>query len=165
MSKSSPLSAQEIGQMKAKYEVGKAIRDIANNLGVSPSTVTNHAKKGGWKHGINKAVIAQKVELETQNVIFAKNVERSTQETEKFLSDSERIRALTLSVIAKILKDRDPATNDLHLNMEDGELYFQYLKIGKIAMETLNIQYMGKRKALRMDDQKEADLTVLPWAD
>ena len=50
-------------------------------------------------------------------------------------------------------------------NEEDGELYFQYLKISKIAMETINIAYMGKRKALRMDEQSSDDIKVLPWED
>tara|TARA_B100000131_G_scaffold164444_1_gene159014 strand:+ start:629 stop:1126 length:498 start_codon:yes stop_codon:yes gene_type:complete len=165
MPNSKKLSATELGQLQAKYEMGFPVREIAEEMGISPTTVVNNAKKLGWKHGANKSVITKKVEEDTKAIVIAQNVERASQETEKFLQDSERIRVLTLSIVARILKARDPDTNEMILNEEDADIYFNYLKISKIAMETLNLGYMGKRKALRMDEQKDADHAVLPWED
>jgi len=64
-----------------------------------------------------------------------------------------------------MLKNRDPVTNELILDKTEGDLIFQYLKCCKISMETLTIGYMGKRKALGMDDVVKNDVTVLPWED
>tara|TARA_Y100000034_G_C6874345_1_gene399615 strand:+ start:430 stop:927 length:498 start_codon:yes stop_codon:yes gene_type:complete len=165
MANNKKLSSQDVGQLKAKYEMGLPVREIADEMDISPTTVINNAKKNGWRHGSNKANIERRVEEDTQAIVIAKNVERSAQETEKFMQDTERIRALTLSIIARIIQTRDPANNQMVFNEEDGELYFQYLKISKIAMETINLAYMGKRKALRMDDQATDDIKVLPWED
>ena len=165
MANNKKLTATDVGQLKAKYEMGLPVRDIADEMEISPTTVINNAKKYGWKHGSNKANIERQVEEDTQALVIAKNVERATQETEKYLQDTERIRALTLSIIARIIQTRDPKNNQMIFNEEDGELYFQFLKISKIAMETINIAYMGKRKALRMDEQSGDDIKVLPWED
>jgi hypothetical protein len=64
-----------------------------------------------------------------------------------------------------MLKNRDPVTNELILDKTEGDLIFQYLKCCKISMETLTIGYIGKRKALGMDDVVKNDVTVLPWED
>ncbi len=99
MANNKKLSSQDVGQLKAKYEMGLPVREIADEMDISPTTVINNAKKNGWRHGSNKANIERRVEEDTQAIVIAKNVERSAQETEKFMQDTERIRALTLLLL------------------------------------------------------------------
>ena len=72
---------------------------------------------------------------------------------------------MVLSFQARLLKNRDPNTNELILDKKDADLIFQYLKCCKISMETLSIGYMGKRKAYGMDESQGSEITVLPWED
>ena len=154
-----------IGRAKARYEAGDRVEDIEKDLGISKNSVVNHAKKNGWKHGSNKAEIVAKVAQEEKNLVIADQVERSVQETEKFMQDAERLRALTLSLNARIFKNRDPATGELYLEKDEADLIFQYLKCCKISMETMTMGYYAKRKALRMDDKQSDEPTILPWQD
>jgi len=154
-----------IGRAKARYEAGDRVEDIEKDLGISKNSVVNHAKKNGWSHGSKKSEIIAKVAKEEEGVVIAEQVERSVQETEKFMQDAERLRALTLSLNARIFKSRDPLTNELMLDKDEAELIFQYLKCCKISMEAITMGYYGKRKALRMDERQTEDATILPWQD
>ena len=107
----------------------------------------------------------EEVETTQKQIVIANKVERSVQETEKFLQDAERMRMMVLQFQGRILKNRDASTNELVLEKSEGDLIFQYLKCCKISMETLSLAYMGKRKALGMEDTLKEDATILPWED
>ena len=154
-----------IGRAKAKYEAGERVEDIEKDLGISKNSVVYNAKKLGWTHGSRKHEIVARAAREEESVVVADRVERSVQETEKFIGDTERLRALTLALNGRIFKSRDPSTNELLLDKEEADLIFQYLKCCKISMETLSLGYYGKRKALRMDEKEGVEVHVLPWDD
>ena len=154
-----------IGRAKARYEAGDRVEDIEKDLNISKNSVVNHAKKNGWKHCSNKKEIIERVAQEEKSIVIADQVERSVQETEKFMQDAERLRALTLSLNARIFKNRDPATGELYLEKDEADLIFQYLKCCKISMETMTMGYYAKRKALRMDEKQSDEPTILPWQD
>lgn len=151
--------------MKIRYEAGENVEQIGKDVGVSKPTVIAHAKRYGWSHGSKKKEMISRVEEQEKQVVIAERVERSVQETEKFLQDVERIRALTLSFNARIAKTRDPSTGEFLIDKEESDLVFSVLKCCKISMETIVAGYYGKRKALKMDEKSGEDIQVLPWED
>lgn len=159
------LDPKKFAKLKTKYEAGEKLREIAEELDISLSTVTKNAKKYGWEHGLRKAEIATKVEKKVRAELIENDVTRATQETEKFLKDTEILRNYTLQVIGRILSNRDEKGQVDFSDKEIAETLFVYLKIGKIASETLSLGYQGKRKALRMDDAPPEEMLVLPWED
>lgn len=166
MGRKTSFPQEELGRMKARWEAGDDIEDIAGEFNLTSSAIRYHAKENKWEsRGAFKEKYNQNTLEAKRNVVIADKVERSLQETEKFIQDSERIRMLILQFQGRMLKNRDPATNELILDKSEGDLIFQYLKCCKISMETLTIGYMGKRKALGMDDVVKNDVTVLPWED
>ena len=159
------LGPDDIARLKTRYEAGEKVEEIGKDVGVSKPTVISYAKRYGWTHGSRKKEIVERVESREREVVIAERVERSVQETEKFLQDVERIRALTLSFNGRIMKSRNAATGDFDIDREEADLVFQVLKCCKISMETLVAGYYGKRKALKMDDKTSDDIQVLPWED
>ena len=154
-----------IGRMKLRWESGDRTEDIGRELRVHPSTVRQYAKKNSWIRGSKKHEVISEIERTEKEVMIANKVERSVQETENFLQDSERMRAMVLNFQTRLLRNRDKETNEILLDKSEAELVFQYLKCCKITMETLSLSYLGKRKALGMDEALREDATVLPWED
>src|SRR6056300_286853 len=154
-----------LGRIKLRYEVGERVEDIARDFDMHPSNVRHHAKKNSWIRGSRKSEIVEQAEQAQRQLVIADKVERSVQETEKSLQDAERIRMMVLQFHGRMLKNRDPETKELILEKEEAELVFQYLKCCKISMETMSLAYMGKRKALGMEDSLREDATILPWED
>lgn len=161
----SGFESADLGKIKARWEAGDRAEDIAAEFKVHPNTIRYQAKTNGWEKGVNRGLHLDKLADAQKHVVIADKVERSLEETEKFISDSDRIRQMVLSFQARLLKNRDPVTNELLLDKKDADLIFQYLKCCKISMETLSIGYMGKRKAFGMDESHAQDITVLPWED
>jgi len=155
----------DLGKIKARWEAGDRAEDIASEFKVHPNTIRYQAKTNGWEKGATRGLHLDKLTETQKHVVIADKVERSLEETEKFISDSDRIRQMVLSFQARLLKNRDPVMNELILDKKDADLIFQYLKCCKISMETLSIGYMGKRKAFGMDESYAQDITVLPWED
>lgn len=159
------LDTKLFAKLKTKYEAGEKVRTISDDLGIHTSTITKNARKHGWEHGVHKAEIAQTVEKKVRAELIENDVARSTAETEKFLKDTEILRNYTLQIIGKILSNRDEKGQVDFTNRETADTLFTYLKIGKIATETLSLSYQGKRKALRMDDASPEEMLTLPWED
>jgi len=159
------LEKSDLGKIKARWEAGDRAEDIALEFKVHPNTIRYQAKSNGWERGSKKGEYLSKVADIERNVVIADKAEKSLEETEKFISDTDRLRAMVLSFQARLVKNRDPATNELIMDKDDADLVFQYLKCCKISMETLSIGYMAKRKAYGMDESKGGDITVLPWED
>ncbi len=159
------LDAKLLAKVKTKYEAGEKVRKISEDLGVSTSAITKNAKRHGWEHGVHKAEIAQTVEKKVRAELIENDVARATAETEKYLKDTEILRNYTLQVLGKILSNRDDKGQVDFSNREVADTLFTYLKIGKIATETLSLSYQGKRKALRMDEAPPEEMLVLPWED
>ena len=155
----------DLGKIKARWEAGDRAEDIAADFKVHPNTIRYQARTNGWEKGSTRGLHLDKLSDTQKHVVIADKAERSLEETEKFISDSDRIRQMVLSFQARLLKNRDPVTNELILDKKDADLIFQYLKCCKISMETLSIGYMGKRKAYGMDESHGTDITVLPWED
>ena len=159
------LDKVSLGKIKSRWESGDRTEDIAADFKVHPNTIRYQAKTNGWEKGaIKNEVVNRMSEIEKQ-VVIADRVEKSVEETDRFISDADRLRAMVLSFQTRLVKNRDPKTNELILDKDDAELVFQYLKCCKISMETLSIGYMAKRKAYGMDESKGSDITVLPWED
>lgn len=154
-----------LGRMKSRWESGDRAEDIAEDLKVHPNTIRYQAKQRGWERGSKEGEYIEKVSQAQKQVVISDKVERSIQETEKFMQDAERIRALVLNFQGRMVKNRDPVTNELILDKKEGDLIFQYLKCCKISMESLVMGYMGKRKALGMDEVIKDDINILPWED
>ena len=159
------VSPEILGKIKFRWEMGDRAEDIARDLDIHPTTIRHHAKRNSWERGSRRQELMEEVETTQKQIVIANKVERSVQETEKFLQDSERMRMMVLQFQGRILKNRDPSTNELVLEKSEGDLIFQYLKCCKISMETLSLAYMGKRKALGMEDSLKEDATILPWED
>ena len=155
----------DLGKIKARWEAGDRAEDIAADFKVHPNTIRYQARTNGWEKGSTRGLHLDILSDTQKRVVIADKAERSLEETEKFISDSDRIRQMVLSFQARLLKNRDPVTNELILDKKDADLIFQYLKCCKISMETLSIGYMGKRKAYGMDESHGTDITVLPWED
>ena len=166
MARRTSIPTDMMERMRSRWESGDTAEDIADELKMHPNTVRHHAKTKNWKKRGDESDEYKGKVLEAQkNVVIADKVERSLQETEKYIQDSERIRMLVLQFQGRMIKNRDPATNELILDKKEADLIFQYLKCCKISMETLSIGYMGKRKAFGMDEVIKNDVTVLPWED
>lgn len=166
MGRKTSIPIEMMEKMRSRWESGDTAEDIADELKIHPKTVSYHAKTKNWKkRGEESAEYRSKVLEAQKNVVIADKVERSLQETEKYIQDSERIRMLVLQFQGRMIKNRDPSTNELILDKKEADLIFQYLKCCKISMETLSIGYMGKRKAFGMDEVVKNDVTVLPWED
>ena len=166
MGRKTSIPIEMMEKMRSRWESGDTTEDIADELKIHPKTVAYHAKTKNWKkRGEESAEYKSKVLEAQKNVVIADKVERSLQETEKYIQDSERIRMLVLQFQGRMIKNRDPSTNELILDKKEADLIFQYLKCCKISMETLSIGYMGKRKAFGMDEVVKNDVTVLPWED
>lgn len=166
MPRKTSIPNELLGKMQSRWESGDTAEDIADEVNVHPNTVRHHARNKDWKRRGEDRVDYQEKTLEVQKtVVIADKVERSLQETEKYIQDSERIRMLVLQFQGRMLKNRDPSTNELLLDKKEADLIFQYLKCCKISMETLSIGYMGKRKAYGMDEVIKNDVNVLPWED
>ena len=159
------VSPEILGKIKFRWEMGDRAEDIAKDLDIHPTTIRHHAKRNSWERGSRRQELMEEVETTQKQIVIANKVERSVQETEKFLQDSERMRMMVLQFQGRILKNRDPNTNELVLEKGEADLIFQYLKCCKISMETLSLAYMGKRKALGMEDSLKEDATILPWED
>lgn len=159
------MDAETLGRIQARYEAGEPDYKIAEDFGIHFNTINYHAKKRGWKKGERKNEIAKMAAEREQDMLVARHMQRGVDETEKFMGDTERLRALILTMQGRILKNRDPTTNELLLDKSEADLIFQYLKCCKISMEAIVMGYMGKRKALGMDERQNEDLTVLPWED
>ena len=166
MARKTSFPTHLLGKMRSRWEAGDHVDDIAKEFNIHPTTVRHHAKDKNWERRSSKAKYYNEKSVEAhKTVVIADKVERSLQETEKYIQDSERIRMLVLQFQGRMLKNRDPATNELILDKKEADLIFQYLKCCKISMETLSIGYMGKRKAFGMDDVVKSEVTVLPWED
>ena len=166
MSGKTSLPPEVISKMKIRWDSGDSVDDIAQEFGVHPNTVRNQSKSNDWKpRGSRREQYIERVNETSKTVVIADKVVRSLQETEKYIQDSERIRMLILQFQGKMLKNRDPVTNELILDKKEADLIFQYLKCCKISMETLTIGYMGKRKAFGMDEVIKTEVNVLPWED
>ena len=161
----SSFDRADLGKIKVRWEAGDRAEDIASDFKVHPNTIRYQAKANGWERGILRGMHVEKMHDVQKQVVIADKVERSLEETEKFIGDADRIRTMVLSFQARLLKNRDPNTNELILDKKDADLIFQYLKCCKISMETLSIGYMGKRKAYGMDESQGSEITVLPWVD
>ena len=159
------MEKSDLGKIKSRWEAGDRAEDIAEEFKVHPNTIRYQAKSNGWERGSKKGEYLSKVAEIERNVVIADKAERSLEETEKFISDTDRLRAMVLSFQARLVKNRDPVTNELIMDKDDADLVFQYLKCCKISMETLSIGYMAKRKAYGMDESRGGDITVLPWED
>ena len=166
MSRKTSLTPEFVSKMKARWDSGDSVEHIAEEFNVHPNTVRNQAKSNDWKQrGSLRGEFIERVSETSKTVVIADKVERSLQETEKYIQDSERIRMMVLQFQGKMLKNRDPVTNELFLDKKEADLIFQYLKCCKISMETLTIGYMGKRKAFGMDEVIKTEVNVLPWED
>lgn len=160
------IPTEDLGKMRTMWQSGETAEVIAGEFNVHPNTVRHHAKSRNWKkRGDEGPEYAERVLEAQKTVVIADKVERSLQETEKYIQDAERIRMLVLQFQGRMLKNRDPSTNELILDKKEADLIFQYLKCCKISMETLSIGYMGKRKAFGMDEAVKSEVTVLPWED
>lgn len=166
MSRKSRIPPEMLSNMKIRWDAGDNVNSIAEDFKVHPRTVRHHAESNGWgERGKNKDSVTEKFSEVAKTVVIADKVERSLQETEKYIQDSERVRMMILQFQGRMLKNRDPTTNELLLDKKEADLIFQYLKCCKISMETLTIGYMGKRKAFGMDEVIKNDVNVLPWED
>lgn len=159
------LDNVNLGKMKSRWEAGDRAEEIAEDFKVHPNTVRYQAKQRGWERGSKRNdIISKMAEVEKQTVI-ADKINRSVEESERFIGDADRLRTMVLNFQARLLKNRDPNTNELLMDKDDAELVFQYLKCCKIAMETLSVGYIAKRKAYGMDESHGSEITVLPWED
>ena len=166
MSRKSRIPPEMLSKMKTRWDAGDEVNRIADEFKVHPRTVRHHAQSNGWgERGSKKDEIIEQVSETSKTVVIADKIERSLQETEKYIQDSERVRMMILQFQGRMLKNRDPTTNELLLDKKEADLIFQYLKCCKISMETLTIGYMGKRKAFGMDEVIKNDVNVLPWED
>ncbi len=160
------IPTESLAKMESMWLAGDTAEEIAEEVNVHPNTVRHHARSKKWKRkGEEGPEYVQKVSEVQKTVVIADKVERSLQETEKYIQDSERVRMMILQFQGRMLKNRDPTTNELLLDKKEADLIFQYLKCCKISMETLTIGYMGKRKAFGMDEVIKNDVNVLPWED
>tara|TARA_B100000242_G_scaffold135485_1_gene96270 strand:+ start:3432 stop:3941 length:510 start_codon:yes stop_codon:yes gene_type:complete len=159
------LTLEDLGKIKARVEAGETIKSIAEEIDVSENAVRYHVKRNAWEKGIRKDEVIQRAADREKQVVVSDRVERSLRETENFIQDSERIRAMTIGFHTRLVKNRDKNTNEIILDKEESDIVFQYLKCCKITMETLSIGYLGKRKAYGMDEETKEDMTVLPWED
>lgn len=161
---SNSIPPEVVGKIKARWEAGERVDDIARECGIHSATVRAYARREGWdRESKRQEVIEEASQLERQ-VTIANKVERSVEETEKFIQDTERLRAMTLGFQSRLLKNKNEK-GELEMDRKEADLVFQYLKCCKISMETLSIGYMGKRKALGMDEVLKSDVTILPWED
>jgi transposase-like protein len=159
------LTLEDLGKIKARVEAGDTIKSIAEEIDVSENAVRYHVRRNSWEKGIRKTEVINRAAEREKQIVVSDKVERSLRETENFIQDSERIRAMTIGFHTRLVKNRDKNTNEIILDKEESDIVFQYLKCCKITMETLSIGYMGKRKAYGMDDELKEDMTVLPWED
>jgi DNA-binding XRE family transcriptional regulator len=147
---------EKVNKIGVAYKAGQYSKtDIAKKFKITRQTLNNLAEKNGWEYQELRQDFNESIRKKEQEHFIKSEADKRIEVTAKFLRDVEEIEALNMQYIGGL---------SVCLTKQDVEKNFSFLKSCKIAMETLNIGYLGKRKALRMDDDTNTTLNPIDVA-
>lgn len=146
------LTNRKIAKITKDYEAGLDNKlQIAKKHNITPKTLYFQAEKHEWVYGKNTCEINEKAEKKSIEQFASEISKEKMKAIHTFVTEAKGIESLTIDSLNSL---KSVGANQIC--KEDGERVFSVLKNCKIAMETLNISFLGKRKALGMDVPEES---------